>query len=254
MVSVTLNKVRGEFARAGLRGVVTATFERPGRWIQAYRELGVHRSFDQSGALLAYARALGAGWFSPCQVDSEICALLDRVRRLQPKVVVEIGTANGGTLFMFTRVAAEDAILISIDLPGGAFGGGYPRWRAPLYRRFALPRQSLYLLRGDSHSQVMINALERVLNGRSIDLLFLDGDHSYAGVRSDHELFSPLVRHGGLVAFHDIHPIADGVTEVPRYWRELRPAVGGVEVIEDADQQGFGIGVYVVGARVCSPP
>ncbi|WP_363169252.1 class I SAM-dependent methyltransferase [uncultured Lamprocystis sp.] len=254
MVSVTLNKVRGEFARAGLRGVVTATLARPGRWVRAYRELGAHRSFDHSAALVAYTRALASGWFDPFQLDTEICALLDRVRFLQPKVVLEIGTANGGTLFMFTRVAAEDAVLISIDLPGGAFGGGYPRWRAPLYRRFALPRQSLYLLRGDSHSQAIISALKQLLNGRSIDLLFIDGDHTYAGVRSDHEVLSPLVRHGGLVALHDIHPIADGVTEVPRYWCELRHAVGGVEVIADADQQGSGIGLYEVGARVCSSP
>lgn len=252
MTSVTLQKIRGEFARAGLRGVVTSALERPGRWARAYRELNKQRTFDQSAALLAYTRSLASGWFDPCQIDTEICALLDRVRRLRPRVVLEIGTANGGTLFMFTRVAAVDAILISIDLPGGAFGGGYPRWRAPLYRRFAFRQQRVHLLRGDSHSQPMIRSLEQVLNGKTIDFLFLDGDHTFEGISKDHETFSPLVRNGGLVAMHDVHPIPDGITEVPRYWRTLRNAVGGEELIGDAGQKGYGIGVYQVGVPRCS--
>jgi predicted O-methyltransferase YrrM len=36
-----------------------------------------------------------------------------------------------------------------------------------------------------------------------IDLLFIDGDHSYDGVRRDWELFSPLVSAFGIVVFHD---------------------------------------------------
>jgi predicted O-methyltransferase YrrM len=36
-----------------------------------------------------------------------------------------------------------------------------------------------------------------------IDLLFIDGDHSYEGVKRDWELFAPRVREFGLVVFHD---------------------------------------------------
>jgi len=247
MASVTLNKIRGEFEQRGLRGVVTSAFERPGRWVRAYRELNKHQRFDQSAELLSYARTLGSGWFNPGQVDSEICALLDRVRRLRPKVILEIGTANGGTLFMFTRVAAPDAMLISIDLPGGAFDGGYPRWRASLYRRFALPGQSVHLLRDDSHDPAIIDALQRSLNGLAVDFLFIDGGHTYDGVKKDHETFAPFVRRGGFVGFHDVHPIDDGLTEVPRYWREIRRTVGGTEWIDSVKQSGYGIGVYEVG-------
>lgn len=246
MASVTLRKIRGEFARGGLRTVVASSVERPGRWVRALRELNKHRRFEESVELLSYTRALGAGWFNPCQVDVEICALLDRVRDLSPKVVVEIGTATGGTLFMLTRVAAPDATLISIDLPEGAFGGGYPRWRAPLYRRFTLPRQRIHLLRGDSHDHAVITALEQFLNGRPVDFLFLDGDHSYQGVKQDHETFSPLVRPGGLVALHDIHPTSNEATEVPRYWQALRSGIRGTEWIASAEQNGFGIGAYEV--------
>ncbi|MGQ9534158.1 MAG: class I SAM-dependent methyltransferase, partial [bacterium] len=65
--------------------------------------------------------------------------------------MLELGTANGGTLFLFSRVASDDSIIISIDLPGGAFGGGYHQWRIPLYKAFASQTQKIYLIRGDSH-------------------------------------------------------------------------------------------------------
>ncbi len=36
-----------------------------------------------------------------------------------------------------------------------------------------------------------------------IDFLFIDGDHSYEGVKKDWELYSSLLKSGSLVAFHD---------------------------------------------------
>jgi len=246
MASVTLNKFRGEYARGGIRAVVRASANRPVRWWRAYRELSRHRTFGDSCALLGYTRDLASGWFNPCQIDLEICGLLDRVRSLRPKVVLEIGTASGGTLFMFTRVAAPDATLISVDLPCGSFGGGYPGWRAPLYRGFALPAQRVHLIRGDSHAAQVVQAVKRLLGNRSVDVLFLDGDHSYEGVKRDHSVYGSLVRKGGVIAFHDIQPGDDSATEVPRYWDEIRPGVDGCELIGDPRQKGYGIGFYLV--------
>jgi len=62
----------------------------------------------------------------PGQVKEEISDLLKILARRKPKSILEIGTAGGGTLFLFSRVSSPDAIIISIDLPGGQFGGGYP--------------------------------------------------------------------------------------------------------------------------------
>ncbi len=250
MVAAIFKKLRREFVRGGVGGLLRAISDRSTRWLDAYRELNRHRVFDNSCPLLSYTRTLASGWFNPWQLDAEICALLDRVRRLRPKVVAEIGTANGGTLFMWTRVAAPDALLVSIDLPGGGFGGAYPRWRAPLYRRFALPDQRVTLLRGDSHDPDMVQNLDRLLSGRCVDFLFIDGDHCYDGVRQDHEAFARFVRPGGMIAFHDIHPGDDAETEVPKYWRDLRQRLSVAELIASNDQRGFGIGVYVVGASL----
>jgi predicted O-methyltransferase YrrM len=38
----------------------------------------------------------------------------------------------------------------------------------------------------------------------SVDLVFIDGDHSEAGCRLDWELWSPFVAAGGVVLFHDV--------------------------------------------------
>ena len=58
------------------------------------------------------------------QIPSEIKWLLSRVEKLKPRVVVEIGTRMGGTLFLFTKVSTADSIVVSIDFPDG-HGGGY---------------------------------------------------------------------------------------------------------------------------------
>jgi hypothetical protein len=78
---------------------------------------GIHDALDFAFSF----RSLGVS-IKPMQIKYEITKLLDIVANLKPKVILEIGTANGGTLFLFTRVASPDAKIISIDLPGGRFG------------------------------------------------------------------------------------------------------------------------------------
>jgi predicted O-methyltransferase YrrM len=96
--------------------------------------------------------------------------------------------------------------------------------------------------------------LERILKGKRFDMLFIDGDHSYEGVRRDHEQYESLVRDGGLIAFHDIVPDqrdAEGVLlhencyagGVHRYWAEIKDQYSHWEFVESWNQNGFGIGV-----------
>jgi predicted O-methyltransferase YrrM len=158
--------------------------------------------------------------------------------------VVEIGTASGGTLFLLSRVSSPQALLVSIDLPGGAFGGGYHAWRAPLYRSFATGGQRIVLLRGSSHAPEMLARLRKVLGDRPIDLLFIDGDHRYEGVKADFEMYSPLVRPGGSIAFHDIMPDPQHPeVGVNRFWREISARFPFTELVENPAQEGYGIGL-----------
>jgi len=179
----------------------------------------------------------------PKQVRWEITELAKIIENLKPKIVLEIGTARGGTLFLFSRLATADATIISIDLPWENFGG-YPNWKRKLYQKFASPEQKLILLRADSHQPETLGKLKTVLAGREIDFLFIDGDHSYAGVKRDYELYSPLVRKGGIIALHDVakHKTTPEC-EVDRFWAEIKVGKKFKELIADPDQDWGGIGV-----------
>lgn len=195
---------------------------------------------------------------APIQVRSEIVRFLERVRALAPKRVVEVGTASGGSLFLLARVAAPDAILVSVDLPDAPGLPGYAAWREPLYRAFAAPGQTIHLVRGDSHAEATRDLVRARLGGEPADVVFVDGDHSYAGVVRDCDLYAPLVRPGGIVAFHDIvpdHRTRHGIDtvndsgEVHRFWGEYKATRKATEIVDDPEQNGFGIGVVVAEPR-----
>jgi predicted O-methyltransferase YrrM len=188
-----------------------------------------------------------AGLVRPGQVESEVSELLEIINRMKPKVILEIGTANGGTLFLFSHTAPEGATIISVDLPGGRFGGGYPAWRTLLYKSFALPGQRICLLRADSHKADTLDQVKAILDGREIDFLFIDGDHTYEGVKRDFEMYSPLVKKVGIVAFHDIvpHPYETGC-EVSKLWEEMKVKYNHLELVKDQSQNWAGIGIIYV--------
>jgi predicted O-methyltransferase YrrM len=193
---------------------------------------------DDPAALVRLACRGFWGAITPNQNQQELTSLLTILRCSLPSRILEIGTASGGTLFAFTRVASSDAHLLSVDLPGGPGGNGYPDWKIPLFERFALPCQRIDLIRDDSHDPTVFRRVVALLRGRCLDFLFIDGDHSYSGVKRDFEMYSPLVRPGGLIAFHDIMFIDD----VHAFWNEVKVAHRSEELLA-ADGRRYGIGV-----------
>ncbi|WP_371803617.1 class I SAM-dependent methyltransferase [Candidatus Lokiarchaeum ossiferum] len=182
----------------------------------------------------------------PLQVRKEILALLQKVKDIKPKIIVEIGTNKGGTLALYTNVSQSDTKLISLDLPSGQFGGGYPEWKIPLYKSFARENQQIKLIRADSHELESLEILKNELNGQEIDFLFIDGDHTYEGIKQDFEMYSPLVRSKGMIAFHDIvvHENIDEVN-VFQFWNEIKENYEYIENVEDWDQKSCGIGIII---------
>jgi predicted O-methyltransferase YrrM len=179
------------------------------------------------------------------QIESEFLAFLARVRELRPVNVIEIGAGKGGTLFFLARAARDDAHLISVDLPGGEFGGGYPVQYEVLLKSFARGQQTISLVRGNSHDQAIVGMVRALLDGATADLLLIDGDHFYEGVRADFASYGALVRPGGLIAFHDIVPGPEHhVGGVPQFWSELKSEGRYFEeIVENWDQGGYGIGI-----------
>jgi predicted O-methyltransferase YrrM len=178
------------------------------------------------------------------QVRSEIVELGKLLQRAAPKRSLEIGTNYGGTLFLLCTVSPPGAQVISVDMAGGAFGGGYPRRKIPLYRQFPRNGQTLRLIRADSHLPETKERVLHELRGERLDYLFIDGDHTYEGVKKDFEMYSPLVRSGGLVAFHDV---AEHRREldcgVDKFWNEIKLQYKHREMIENPKQGWAGIGV-----------
>ena len=173
------------------------------------------------------------------QKVTELAPALAYLRRRNLRTVVEIGTFLGGTLWGWCQIAAPDAVLVSIDLPSAMTDLPLP----PVgeLEQFARDRQQLRFLRSDSQDPATRDELRKILGDRSIDLLMIDGDHSYDAVKTDFELYSPLVAPGGLVAFHDILTHVERDAEVDRFWRELRERHPHVEFTDPGDDWGFGV-------------
>ncbi|MCP4700096.1 MAG: class I SAM-dependent methyltransferase, partial [Gammaproteobacteria bacterium] len=165
------------------------------------------------------------GILRPIQIQSEITQFLKLAERNRLETVLEIGTANGGTLFLLSRLASRNAHIISIDLLMGR-GLLYSIVRLFFFRTFSGAGQRLNILWANSQRVNTRKKVERILNGKKIDLLYIDADHSYEGVKKDFELYAPLVKPDGMIGFHDIvyHPpgTVTHPAEVDRFWNEIK--------------------------------
>jgi len=203
-----------------------------------------------SQAVMEKAIKLGA-----IQKPLELLLLVNFLKKRPPKIVVEIGTAKGGTFFALCQTARPDATVVSIDLPGGPFGprlgephgsesGGYERKDQKVFKSYGKENQNLHFIRKDSHLESTKRELVKLLDGEKIDLLLIDGDHSYMGAKRDWELYSPLVKENGLIALHDIlfHPKVPEC-QVDRVWSEIKDRFKYEEFIDRNDSQWGGIGL-----------
>ncbi len=193
--------------------------------------------------LVRRAMKLGSsGWYrvQSLQIESEILGLARAVDALKPKVIMEIGTARGGTALIWAHLARERLVTCDI-LERRGF--------ADLLRAFPPPGSGcrVSVMVGDSHAEEFVQRVRGELDGQQVDFLFIDGDHSETGVAEDFENYRRFVRPGGLIAFHDIvdsQPLA--TNQVQHFWKKIRNDHETTEFILNPDQCGFGIGVIKV--------
>ena len=183
---------------------------------------------------------------NPDQCLFEFTTLLEIYKKLSPKVVVEIGSCFGGSLYQWMKHAKPGTKVVSIDLPGAAYGhpqaaqyvGQWPKW--------APPGIEFHSIQANSADPATKQRLLQITD--HADFLFIDGNHTYAGVRSDFLMYGPLVKSGGIIVLHDITPnIREPLCEVHRLWQEIREAgYACQDLYVSPNQGGYGIGVIYV--------
>lgn len=132
----------------------------------------------------------------PQQLAEEFLPYLQIVSDIARPNVVEIG-ARSGRQYRYYKEILECRHYVGVDVNPG-------------------PHTTIL---GSSHDLKTIEEAKRQLEHEPIDILFIDGDHHYEAAVKDYELWSPMVRVGGYIAFHDTRhrhtQYSDGAA---RYW------------------------------------
>jgi len=172
------------------------------------------------------------------QLREEIRGLATLVAEQEPETILEIGTANGGTFYVWSRFIDSCDTLVSLDLPGGDFGGGYEANKIDLYRQLDDSKEMTFI-RDNSHSEAVCEHAAEAAGGR-VDFLFIDGDHTYDGVKQDFEMYSELVSEDGIIALHDIVNDNEEI-DVPRFWDEIEAEYDTEKFVDLPNWGGIGV-------------
>lgn len=169
------------------------------------------------------------------QKPDELAALLAFVDGdVHPRLVVELGSDAGGTLWAWGQLGCD---VVSVSAPQAGFSTARP-----------LVAHGAHVIEGDTHDLATWVALGVHLRGRRADVLFVDADHTREGAGADVMAYTRYLASGGLVVLHDIcvHPRRPQVA-VHEVWAALTDvAVDRWEFVAEPSTWG-GIGVTVLG-------
>ncbi len=178
--------------------------------------------------------------YSPIQEKVELIGAAKLVADLNPSRIAELGVYRGGSLFVWHAVSTNCKI-VGVDTPGT------PDEVRDNMRRWLRPGEESLLLLADTKNPATADQAVKFLGG-PIDFLFIDADHDYPSVSTDFKVWSPHVRSGGLIGFHDIlvGPETPKHIEVWKLWAELKAKYPeSYEFYGPAEHQ-YGIGVVRV--------
>ena len=166
----------------------------------------------------------------------EVACLCERIKQLKPKTILEIGVDKGGSMNLWLNFAEPDGLYVGVDSA----------------TQFVIKRehsQTKKIIEADSLLDSTVNKVKEALGDREVDFLFIDGNHEEEAVRSDFKKYAPLVRSGGLIAFHDINTSInqEHCKGIKKLWGELKKIYPSAEEFINTEAEvGFGIGVITV--------
>lgn len=143
------------------------------------------------------------------QVYEELLSLAYWLRGFSPANVLEIGSA-GATFFLLSRLATGRKAAVDIrDL----------RSRLQLF----MFGHDWCFFHGDSHSEATQRQVRSYCD--AFDLIVIDGDHRYGGVKEDFEAYREMLSSRGVILFHDVDPdhVFKGGAggDVWKFWQDL---------------------------------
>lgn len=169
------------------------------------------------------------------------------VSAIKPGVIVELGTHTGNSYCAFCQTVKAQGIdsrCYAVDSWHGDPQAGY--YGDEVYNELRSYHDLLY----GRFSQMIRSTFDEAVTGftdHSIDLLHIDGLHTYEAVRHDFFTWLPKVQNGGIVLFHDTYERQSDFG-VWKLWEELMPKYPSFEFLH-----GHGLGVLAVGTPYPAP-
>jgi predicted O-methyltransferase YrrM len=146
-------------------------------------------------------------YIPPDQNPQELLAILCLLKQRKPEIrnALEIGTGNGCMAYLVTQIFPE-CLFLTID--SNLWG----------VQQFYVNHLGKHIITEHLDSHLESTRREIATKAWPIDFLFIDGDHSYEGVKKDYAMYSPFLSKENLTVFHDIK---DSKLGVGKFWRKL---------------------------------
>lgn len=150
--------------------------------------------------------------------EKELMVLASLARSRAPKRILEIGTFDGNTTLQLALNTPSDAIIHTLDLPPDAEETAEPVLKSDL--TFIHDQEKL--VRKFEGSRVAHKIVQHLGDSTALDfsmftaqgplnMIFIDGGHSYPCVKSDTENALEVLADGGCILWHDFTPFFGGV-------------------------------------------